>query len=254
MDKSKTKPKTKYNVKPKQDPQFNHTLAIMIILLSLGLLIVMTMYILAKSSDKDVASQTVTTAVLPLLGAWVGAVIAFYFSGKNLETATNSVRTLFGQMTSQEKLKTISVREKMIQRYEMFIVKESEAVKSLADILKALKESDKGLRIPVLDDQGRPKYIIHRSSIDKYLAERYLESVQGGKTSKDLTLADLINSNPELKTSFAVVSDKATLADAKDAMDKTNGCQDVFVTKNGTKDEEVVGWITNGTIADNSTV
>ena len=47
------------------------------------------------------------------------------------------------------------------------------------------------------------------------------------------------------KTSFAVVSEDATLADAKAAMESVRDCLDVFVTKSGTKDEPVLGWVTN---------
>jgi hypothetical protein len=50
------------------------------------------------------------------------------------------------------------------------------------------------------------------------------------------------------------VKEDATLADAKDAMDHAQDCQDVFVTKAGTKDEEVLGWITNNIIQDNAKV
>jgi hypothetical protein len=42
--------------------------------------------------------------------------------------------------------------------------------------------------------------------------------------------------------------------DAKTRMDQAPDCQDEFVTKGGTKDDDVVGWITNVIIADNSRV
>ena len=52
--------------------------------------------------------------------------------------------------------------------------------------------------------------------------------------------------------SIAVVSQRATLADAKDAMESTPNCQDVFVTKNGKREKPVVGWLTNVRIAEHA--
>jgi hypothetical protein len=42
-----------------------------------------------------------------------------------------------------------------------------------------------------------------------------------------------------------VLSENATLADAKDLLDDNPLCLDILVTKDGTKNGIVVGWITN---------
>ena len=54
------------------------------------------------------------------------------------------------------------------------------------------------------------------------------------------------------ETSFATVSESATLADAKQKMKETPNGQDVFVTKRGTKNEPVLGWLTNVRIAEHA--
>ena len=120
-----------------------------------------------------------------------------------------------------------------------------------------LEKKKKGNRVPVFDANDHPKYIIHRSAIEKYLVAQ----ARKGKTPADpekLTLKNLLDDDPDLKnlveTSFAAVKEDATLADAKDAMDNTPYCQDVFVTKSGTKNEPVLGWITNITIGKNAKV
>ena len=59
---------------------------------------------------------------------------------------------------------------------------------------------------------------------------------------------------PILEASIATVSEKVTLAEAKAAMDASKYCQDVFVTKAGTRNEAVTGWITNSIIEDNAKV
>ena len=47
------------------------------------------------------------------------------------------------------------------------------------------------------------------------------------------------------KKAVAFACADKTLADAKEAMDRMPGCQDVFVTRTGAPDEPVVGWLTN---------
>ena len=46
-----------------------------------------------KPWSKDTA-QMVFTAVLPLFGAWVGTILAFYFGKENFEAATRSVTAI----------------------------------------------------------------------------------------------------------------------------------------------------------------
>lgn len=125
----------------------------------------------------------------------------------------------------------------------------------LLETLEELEKSKKGNRLPVLGDKDCPAYILHRSAIDRYLVK------EAGKPSppdlSSLTLADLLT-DPELKElaegSFATVREDGTLADAKNAISRKPNCQDVFVTKGGTENEEVLGWITNVIIEEYSKV
>ena len=69
-----------------------------------------------------------------------------------------------------------------------------------------------------------------------------------------LTLQKLLDDDAELKqlfeTAFAVVKEDVNLAICKQAMDLIQGCQDIFVTKNGKRDEPILGWLTNVMIAE----
>ncbi len=246
----KAKINNKTIIDPDKESPWNHRVALIIILSSMLLIAGIVAGVFSLSSDKDAASQTLLTAVLPLIGAWVGAVIAFYFSGKNLEKATNSVQKLLG-LTSQQKLQSIPVKDKMITRDKMFFEKWTVDKKILlVDVIEHLRAANKGERIPVLNDKFHPICMIHRSEIDKYL----LNKVREVKDIQLLTLEDMINEKPEFKTYFETVGEKATLADAKKAMEQSKYCQDVFVTLNGTREEEVLGWITNVIIEENSEV
>jgi hypothetical protein len=236
-----------------QDSLWHHRLAIIIFSFSFALLGVMILGIFWLSTDKDKASQLVVTSVLPVIAAWVGAVIAFYFSSKNLESATNSVKTLFSSVSPTEKLSSIRTKDKMITRDEMFVEKTSDDKITLQDILSDLDKANKGDRIPVLDNQNLPRYVIHRSVIDKYITQKALDGNAKINLS-NLTLEQLVSDQPQLKHLFGLVAEDSTLADAKKVMDGITDCQDLFVTKNGSDKEEVTGWLTNVIIEDNSKV
>ena len=123
-------------------------------------------------------------------------------------------------------------------------------------MLEELTKSHKGNRLPVLSDKDYPVLVIHRSIVDRFLAGKAAQNLTPDQF-RALTLQDLLNESDYrglLATSFATVKQDATLADAKSAMERLPNCQDVFVTRGGTKEEEVLGWITNAIIAENATV
>lgn len=93
-------------------------------------------------------------------------------------------------------------------------------------------------RIPVIDDDGVLRYLIHRSLLKEFMAAR----------TGDPTLADLAQDADKralIVDAIAFVPLSATVGDAKAAMDATSKCQDVIVTHNGKRDEPVIGWLTN---------
>lgn len=93
-------------------------------------------------------------------------------------------------------------------------------------------------RIPVLDDAGILRYLIHRSLLTEFMA--------GHKGQP--TLADLVQDialRSLIFDAIAFVALSATVGDAKAAMDTITKCQDVIITPNGMRDEPVVGWLTN---------
>ncbi len=57
---------------------------------------------------------------------------------------------------------------------------------------------------------------------------------------------------PLLASTFETVDENATMAEAKAAMGATPKCQDIFVTKTGSRSEAILGWITNAIIEENS--
>ena len=211
-------------------------------------------YLPADPRERKDAAQLVMTGVLPLLGVWVGTILAFYFSKENLQAATESFTKVAGLRPPEEKLKGIPVKTVMIKKDEMTLKTLPADKINLVATLQEIKTTGKGLRLPILDDQNRVVYMVHKSAIDSFIATMATSSPP--PKLEDLTLKDMLDKGGDLKNwlegSFVFVKESANLDEAKAAMERTKGCQDVFVTAGGTKDEAVLGWITNEIIQKNA--
>lgn len=206
--------------------------------------------------DKKDAGEKIFMMIVPLLGTWVGTVIAYYFSGEAYEKASQSVSD-FVKQVSEKKLATIPVQEAMIPKKSIacIILKKGEDGSKI-NLQEGLINKFKPpvTRMPVLDEKGIAKYIIHQSLIYKFITERTI--AMAGKTppfdvSKQ-TLKDFLdfkNMKQEVGTSFAFVSVDESLAEAKKEMESVENCQDVFVTDDGSSNKPVLGWLTNIDIA-----
>lgn len=181
-----------------------------------------------------------------MLATWVGTVIAYYFSGENFERASNSVSKLLEQVTDQ-KLKNTFVADVMIAHGTMqsLILATNDngsGVKMKTGVMD--KFSNTVTRLPILDENNRLRYIIHQSMVFKFIAERSMQGIN----PDTLTLKDFLddkNYKEIVSDTVAFVSIKGTLADAKSKMEAVHGCQDVFVTEDGTRNTAVKGWLTN---------
>ncbi|MEM1114681.1 MAG: hypothetical protein AAGI11_22400 [Pseudomonadota bacterium] len=107
-------------------------------------------------------------------------------------------------------------------------------------------------RLPILQSNGSLYCVIHESLLQGFIASKALEQdaeaddqALDPEKSNLRTLMDDPHLGKTLKETVAFVSQAATLAEAKAAMEKIKGCADVFVTNGGSRDEPVVGWITN---------
>jgi hypothetical protein len=207
--------------------------------------------------------KDIMTILLPVLGTWVGTVLAFYFSKENFVAAAQQTSNLVRQLTPDQKLQAISVVDVMISMTDAAATKfilsgQEEAVKLKADILDPLFTALGRNRLPIVDKDGIVKYVVHRSMIDKFIAERALdkEAVSGELKPADLTLKHLFASDlyRQIATAFGTVSRDAKLNAVKAVIDGNPDCSDVFVTVDGTKNSKALGWITNVILAEKSKV
>ncbi|MCI0400490.1 MAG: hypothetical protein L0Z68_04200 [Gammaproteobacteria bacterium] len=230
------------------------SIAIWVIGASAGGLIALAIAMIAaaQSGQAGDAAEKAFTMLVPLLGSWVGTVLAYYFSGENFERASQSVSKLVEQVT-EERLRNINVKDAMIKKNAMTFVQlqagdDGSKVNLKTDIIDRLK--DPVTRMPVLDDKGVAKYIIHQSLIFKYVTMKTIELAATNQSFAvhNQTLKDFFGYGEMLdlvSKTFAFVSVNGTLADAKKAMDSVRGCQDIFVTDHGTEKEPINGWLTN---------
>lgn len=207
----------------------------------------------SKEPDKERFTyvKDILTIILPLVGTWVGTVLAFYFSRENFVAAAKQTSDLVRQLTPEQRLQSIAVTEAMLDMtssttLKLTLAKPEDAakLKVKADVVEALLEKNKRNRLPIVDEAGRILYVLHRSYIDKFLVNR---AEAGGTQLADATLQELL-ANDELKTvfqAFAVVGKDARLIAVKQAMDGNSNCSDAFVTEDGTKGSKAIGWITN---------
>src|ERR1700730_8315375 len=84
-------------------------LALLVTGISILAVTVLAAVIIVRKHDAD-APQNVMNSVLPLLGTWVGTILAYYFSKENFEAATQSVTALAKQLTPQQKLQSTPAR------------------------------------------------------------------------------------------------------------------------------------------------
>ena len=208
--------------------------------------------------------QYIFGALLPLIGTWMGTILAYYFSKENFQAANQSVQNLVSQITSTQKLESIKTRDVMIpieqiRYYELRTDRDSATV-LLEDLLKFMYEN-KITRLPILNERKEVRFMIHRSIFESFIAQQAMAGAKINPPSPlgDLSLHDLETGAPTdiqkvLNYAWGFVSLDSNLRDAQLIIERVDVCQDVFVTQTGKNTEPVLGWITNATIAENAKV
>lgn len=212
---------------------------------------------IAEPEKAFVGIKDVIGMILPVMGAWIGTVLAFYFGRENFESAAKNTRDLVGQLTSDEKLRSVPAGSAMIPigAADTFTLPTTGAGDVLLQSLLALLKTKNRNRLPILDGQGRILYIAHRSTIDRFV----VNALQGNPPPEiaTLTLAVMLASpefNATLTSGLGTVRETDSLAEAKTQMDRVPNCLDVFVTADGTRNSAVLGWLTNVIVLEQSRV
>lgn len=207
--------------------------------------------------DKKIQGlQSIIGSILPVIAAWMGTVIAFYFGRENFEAVTKSMQNVINKLTPEEKLKSIMASTVML-KYGSITKMSVQPGTLLKEIITYMNKENIN-RLPVFDASGIIQYCIHQSSFEKFISNFSLSNTDPALTVDKLTFENLTGDATFIKTylegSIQTVKPDATLLDAKKAMDSNSNCLDVFVTDDGTRSTKVQGWITNNKILENSNV
>jgi flagellar basal body-associated protein FliL len=221
-------------------------ISIVVVLMLVGQILIITP---AANYDKEKfnaffdVGKYVLGVILPVVSAWVGTVMAFYFSRENYESAVRSTATLVRQITtSAEKLKATSVRQAMIPIAEAHTLTIDDPKTALLQTLIDVEMKNFN-RLPVLTKEGLMFCILHKSTVNDFLV------LSGLANAAPLTLQDLLDKPAFVETvqtkGMAFVGSDVNLDTVKEIMDQEPRCLDVFVTKEGNGQSKAIGWITN---------
>lgn len=205
-------------------------------------------WLVGDSSRADMV-RLVFASIIPLLGTWVGTVLAFYFARDSLQAATDSTARLIGRLDPQT-----SVNQAMVPKAKMVtkaVDSEDEAkAVSLAELTNLMKSKNVH-RIPLLDGTGAVLFVVHESTINAYAALRAASGDQTPSVPPTAKISDLLAEKElqRLIAAIAVVAATATVAEARTVMGAVDGCNDVFVTTSGRRKDPVLGWLTNTDLA-----
>jgi hypothetical protein len=213
----------------------------------LGIVILASVAIaFAGGSNRAETSRLVFSSVLPLLGTWVGTVLAFYFARENFQAATDSTLALAGLTEQSTPVTRVMIRESDFVAYDLGTNEAVDTVK-LADIYTKMRQLSPPLRrLPVRSAAGAILCVVHDSTLTAYA-----EALGVAAATIDKTVGDLLGVDEfkQLVNAIGFIPESATVADARVRMVSITNCNDVFVTPSGNRDERATGWFTNTLLA-----
>lgn len=199
-------------------------------------------------------AKSILNTLLPVIGTWVGTVIAYYFGKENFEAASRQMNTIVERLTPDQ-LKAVPVKQVMIDLQTMSTCTTEKDINTvtLGDVSKCFASSNKR-RLPVISSIQVPMYILHKDELDRLIKDQTDGNTQpdAQQTGSALqqTLASYKKYGHNQPKGFALIPLSATISDAKNAMKKVEGCDDVFITENGQPGEKLLGWLTEDKILD----
>ncbi len=241
----------------------------------------------------NAALQSLYSTFLPLIGTWMGAVIAFYFGKENFDAANKNVQELVQKIvTSEDKLKSIKVSDPNVM-ITLGNISDNKDIRTKSDPNILIEKDLLGFfdvnknieRLPIMDSSFVVRYILHKSLITDFMLNINLSKLKipvtgigvpapaavppvsaaapaiaaTTKTVDLVTLDDLINNSTDqykqsVIKSAEFVSKDASLLEVQTKINNSKYCQDVFVTDDGTAAKPVIGWITNNKVIELSRV
>ena len=194
--------------------------AIWVMIVTGAILLIATVLILVFNGEA--MDEKVYFALLPMLGTWIGTIIAFYFGKENFNAASNMFKKLTPDVLDDVKVKQIMIAFKTMVTKSFDDIKEMK----ISELTMFLTNIDKS-RLPVLHE-GRPKYIIHESLFLKAKPEVLFSTFE--KEHESVIIG------------FIKAKEDETLESVRKRMNDKAHCEDVFIIDSNDK---VTGWLTD---------
>jgi hypothetical protein len=234
------------------NPHFNskNIIAVGISLMSLFIIAYVSIFSLNCSGDKP-DYDFISKSVIPVVGTWMGTILAFYFTRENFQAATDQYNRVLDRLTPEQVLSKTFAKDIMtplhsIIRLDYLILKDRSII---TEILR--NQNNASINRFLFFDGYKCKYIIHRSTFDSYLLDKH----DGVLDISTLTLIDFIEEkdikySKYVKEGIVFIREEATLLEAKILFDNNPNSQDIIVTKSGKADEDVIGLVTNNKLTE----
>jgi hypothetical protein len=243
--------------------------------LTIALLVAMLLAIAQLGTSQRAAdlAEKAFNAVLPVLASWVGTVLAFFFSSQSLERTSNSLDKAITAASGAGDGKTAAEVMIPLGQIRQLIDLQKEPATTLT--LAALQARFKGLPAPlapaatptasatpaapaavappaktggtdaavtrlVFVDSNVFRYVMHSSALNEYLV-----SHPGSETAPFDQMRQDPDTLQKISRLVVFVSASTSLSEARAALDRVAGAQDIIVTATGNSSEPMLGWITN---------
>jgi len=181
---------------------------------------------------------------MAVLAGWVGTVLAFYFSAASQERTSASLDKVIGQSGGGPG-PSAPVSAKMIP-YSSIVGLQDLGKTKPQDISIEVLQSAFAATLPngakvtrlLFIENGVFKYILHVSTLNAFIVKHPVEKTFAAMLLDEETLR-------QISKLVVFVAANATLGDAKTALDKVTGAQDIIVTSSGSATEPMLGWLSN---------
>jgi hypothetical protein len=249
-----------------QTKSFTNTFATVLIALSGGLLLMLLIMAACYMCDKNAFANVkeLFNILLPVIGTWMGTLLAFYFSKDNFAAASKQANELADKMNATDQtLQAFKVSDVMIKPADgslLALDNEQKFKEMTLTELRAKMEETHSERLPILEKVTMKFiFLIYRTTIERFLVEYDDKSIKftavrvPDRTRENLTVQDMYDSDFKLfkdiqNIQYCFLPVNTTLDKVKAAMQDNSICQDVFITQTGSREESVLGWITNNLV------
>ncbi len=227
-------------------------IALLIVLFTFGTLVLLIIYAFNNFTN----AKDIMGLILPMIGTWMGTVLAFYFSRENFEAASKSMQQTITNLTGEEKLKSTKTKDVMIPVEKIkhpFSGNKTISTVTLKELLQFLEQKD--LNRLVVIEGNKVKYVLHKSLLDSFISEQVLNNNASAEELENYTIEQIREHGSQdiknkMEHGVEFLNKDATLFEVQQKMNENVDCQDVFITSSGKPDEEVIGWVTNAIISD----